>query len=366
MRTRLKLVLALLTSIAWQVQGQSWSWESSKLGVFTVGYKTISAETFGRPFTLSPLSPRVLPIHIWYPASESTGVTLNFFEFIKAEQNPQWGNMSASVVLYNRIKQFGDSAKLSQTIKQLEDITSISVRNASPAPGKFPVVLLGNGLSSDGYFYSIMAEYLASHGYVVVAFPSLPENISSGFAFSERGLLNQINDMEMVMNEIAKLSFVDMDKVSLAAWSVGGASQLLFQMKHHLAKAVVSMDAASQYSYGKDLITHSTYYDSASFKTPFLNLVGAGPTRFVVPRSTFFYDTLATIKQQFTFPALSHANFLSLQQYVAWLENPDTKIKYSYEKMCEVIRLFLDSHVLGKSDSKRKLNSLPSQIEYKP
>jgi hypothetical protein len=366
MRIRLKLVLALLTSISWQVQGQSWTWESSKPGAFVVGYKTISAETFGRPFAVSPLTPRILPIHIWYPASESTGANMKFFEFVKAEQNPQWGNMSASMVLYNRIKQFGDSAKLSKTVKQLEGITTNSLRNASPAPGKFPVVLLGNGLSSDGYFYSIMAEYLTSHGYVVVAFPSLPENISSGFTFSERGVLNQIYDMEMVMNEIAELPFVDINKVSLAAWSVGGASQLLFQMKHPLAKAVVSMDAASQYSYGKELITHSTYYDSASFKTPFLNLVAAGPARFVVPRSSFFFDTIATVKQQFIFPALSHANFLSLQQYVVWLENPDPKIKYSYEKMCEVIRLFLDSHVLEKPESKRKLNSLPSQIEYKP
>lgn len=364
MRNRLQLVLALLTSITWQVQGQSWTWESSKLGAFVVGYKTISAENFGRPFTLSPLSPRVLPIHIWYPASERSAANMKFLEFVKAEQNTHWGNMSASVVLYNRIKQFGDSAKLLKTVKQLEGITTNSVRNASPAPGKFPVVLIGNGLSSDGYIYSIMAEYLASYGYVVVAYPSLPENITSGFAFSERGLLNQIDDMEMVMDEITKLPFVDIDKVSLVAWSVGGASQLLYQMKHHLAKAMVSMDAASQYSYGKDLITHSAYYDSTSFKTPFLNLVAAGPARFVVPRSAFFYDTIATVKQQFTFTALSHANFLSLEQYVVWLEISDPKIKFSYEKMCEVIRLFLDSHLLEKSDSKRKLNSLPSQIEY--
>ena len=66
-----------------------------------------------------------------------------------------------------------------------------------------------------------MAEYFSSHGYVVVCYPSLPENSSSEFGFNQRGILNQISDVEMVYDEITKLPFCDKEKMCIRDRSRG-------------------------------------------------------------------------------------------------------------------------------------------------
>lgn len=339
---KLKIFILVLLPVFFihQVYAQQWKWEYAETGKFVAGYKTIILKTFARPFSVSPLSPRILPLHIWYPAQSATQQNLRFADFVINELKPLHNTQSSETILLNLVKQYIDSTEAVVTAKQIGQVITSSCPNAPVVKGKFPVVLMGNGLTTPGFFYTLMAEYLASHGYVVISYPSLPENETATVGFNERGILNQVADMEWVINEIAKLPFADKDNIVLAAWSVGGASQILFQMKHKMAKALISMDAASQYQYGKELITSSIYYDSAAFTTPFLNLTAAGPARFVVPRSNYFADTMAVNRQQFIFPKLSHSNFLSFHQYILWLTKPDAAIKKSYEEMCEMMSLY--------------------------
>lgn len=338
------MVFALILGLL-RLSAQKWDWTTAKLGTFRVGYQKLEAKDYGRPFSLGPISARVLPLHVWYPTQQSSTQQMQFLDYVKNEKNASWLSHSASEQLQTLVKQYVDSSKISGLVKKLELMPVAASRDARPPASKFPVVLFGNGLNSPGFVYSLMAEYLATHGYVVVCFPSLPEHSGAKFEFSDRGVLNQMADLELALHEIARLPYVDPDQLALIAWSVGGASQILLQMKHQHAKAMVSLDAASQYQYGKELITNSVYYDSLALQVPFLNLSAAGPVRFVVPRSTFVSDTLAVRKEQHSFPMLGHSHFLSFQQYLIWLDEPNLELKKSYEEMLEMVRVFLGKYL---------------------
>lgn len=342
---------------------QEWIWQSIKTGNYLPGYKTITIKSFQRPYTLNPLSPRIVPLHIWYPSQSGSKSGMKFIDYVKSDKNITWAGEDPFKMIYNWTAQYIDTSKVYESARRLTLIRTDAILNAKMGPGKFPVILMGNGLTSPGFIYSLMAEYFASHGYIVVAYPSLPENSISGFGFNQRGILNQISDIELVYNEIAKWSFCDKENMALIAWSIGGASQIMYQMKHKIAKAVVSLDAASQYAYGKDLIVNSVYYDSTAFSTPFLNLSAAGHAGYVVPRNDFFFDSLAIHKKQIICSALSHSHFVAFNQYLMLLNQTDIKLKASYEKICETIRLFLDFTLLGNRDSRNRISTLPSLID---
>lgn len=341
------MVLALMFGLL-QLSAQKWDWTTAKLGTFSVGYQKLEAKDYGRPFSLAPMAARALPLHVWYPTLQHSPSKMQFLDYVENEKNPTWDTFSPTSYVQSLAKPYLDSLKLKGIVNKLALLPTEASLNARPPQSKFPVVLLGNGLNSPGFMYSLMAEYLASHGYVVIGFPSLPEHSGAKFEFNDRGVLNQMADLELALHEIAQLPYIDLEHLALIAWSVGGASQILLQMKHQLAKAMVSLDAASQYQYGKDLITHSAYYDSLALQVPFLNLSAAGPTRFVVPLSTFVSDTLAVRKEQHSFPLLSHSHFLSFQQYLIWLDEPNVELKKSYEQMLEMVRVFLDRHLKTK------------------
>lgn len=324
---------------------QNWQWTNIKTGPFSPGYTTIVIKSYHRPFSTHPVTPRVLPIHVWYPSTQFSGATMKFFDFVTAEKNPAWGGLSASESLRSIVEQHVDSADVLNITQKLKEITSVSILHAAIPRKKFPVVMLGTGLSAPGYFFTLLAEYLASHGYVVISFPSIQENLTEKFTFNQRGLLNQVEDMELVLNEIATLPYADINRLALAAWSVGGAAQILFQMKHRIAKAAISLDAASQYMYGKDLLIHSVYFDSSAFTIPFLNLSAAAKPKFFVQRSNYFADTVAANKTEFSFPGLSHSDFLSFKQYVQMLNRQAGNTKEPYEESCERIKLFLDANL---------------------
>lgn len=338
------MALALMLGLS-PLCAQKWEWTTTKLGIFSVGYQKLEAKDYGRPFSLTPFAPRVLPLHVWYPTRQSSTQQMQFLDYVKNEKTAASHSTSPREQLQALVKQYVDSSKIDRLLEMLEVMPVAVSRNARYPASKFPVVIFGNGLSSPGFVYSLMAEYLASHGYVVVCFPSLPEHLGAKFEFSDRGVLNQMADLELVLHEIAQVPYADLEQLALVAWSVSGASQILLQMKHQHAKAMVSLDAASQYQYGKDLITHSVYYDSLALQVPFLNLSAAGPARFVVPRSTFVSDTLAIRKEQHSFPRLSHSHFLSFHQYLIWFDEPDVDLKNSYEEMLGKVRIFLDRHL---------------------
>jgi dienelactone hydrolase len=186
-----------------------------------------------------------------------------------------------------------------------------AMKNAKAATGKFPLVIFGTGGGTGGHVYSVLCEYLASHGYVAVALTALPLRKGERWPFEASGIDAQMRDLEFVINYAYRLPFVNSDKLALASWSVGGVTQALLQMRNSDVDALISLDAATGYEYGRDLMKQSIFLDFRKMDVPFLHVHGEGPVRYDVPKNFEYYDSLAVADSYLlTFKLLGHADFL--------------------------------------------------------
>lgn len=112
-------------------------------------------------------------------------------------------------------------------------ISGLAVRNATPASGRYPLVLVSHGLLNTPGVLSGITENLASKGYVVAVIdhrdgadePATPLHL---FA---RVLLNRSLDQQRVLDELSTLArhntppvgpVIDIDAIALLGFSMGG------------------------------------------------------------------------------------------------------------------------------------------------
>ena len=104
------------------------------------------------------------------------------------------------------------------------------MRDATPADGTYPLILVSHGFPGNRFLMSHLAENLASKGYVVAAIDHRDSTYRDKAAFGST-LVNRSLDQTFVLNEMARLSgedgsflngLVDADTTGLIGYSMGG------------------------------------------------------------------------------------------------------------------------------------------------
>ena len=217
-------------------------WAGLEPGDFDVGYEHAALRDYARPFRVQGEDrARPIELSIWYPArAREDAEPLPYRRYVE-------GSEREALVL--RLGASGHS--LSET--DLERIISTptgAFENASHMPGPFPLLVFGTGLTAPAYLNTVLAEYLASHGFVVVAIPSIPAREDVRPDFDALAVETQLRDMEFVIHWMHDYPETDIERLGLVAWGFGGVAQALLQMKNADVGAVVSLDGATGYAYG--------------------------------------------------------------------------------------------------------------------
>lgn len=149
----------------------------------------------------TPEAERSLLAEIWYPAAEGT----------------QTG------VTYDTILRNGVTATT---------LTGSAARDADPADGFFPLVILSHGYPGNRYLMSHLAENLASKGYVVVAADHPESTYDDQQAFAST-LVNRAVDQRFLLDSMAGLedeigAITDADRTAVVGYSMGGYGALIF------------------------------------------------------------------------------------------------------------------------------------------
>ncbi|TPG13207.1 alpha/beta hydrolase family protein [Sphingomonas oligophenolica] len=155
---------------------------------------------------------RKLPIEIWYPA-------------VSAAKDVQQ-------VTYTMPAPFLGNRKRKRVVRL--SFPGKAARNAEPAVGHFPLLILSHGYNNRAIGFSDLAENLASKGYVVVAIEH--GDVDPVIAGSRRASFTQVwvdrsADQRFVIAEIRRrtassykgvFEHIDADKLALAGYSMGG------------------------------------------------------------------------------------------------------------------------------------------------
>jgi tetratricopeptide (TPR) repeat protein len=122
-------------------------------------------------------------------------------------------------------------------------------RDAHAEPGHFPVVVYAPSLSAPAFENSDLCEYLASHGYIVVASPDMGAH-SRNMSIDLEGVLTQVADIEFLIGYLKNIPEADLSHIAVAGFSWGGLSNVFAVMLDDRISAVVCLDGAVRYQAG--------------------------------------------------------------------------------------------------------------------
>jgi hypothetical protein len=236
-------------------------------GKYAVGLKVVDQYDFSRTYRPKidaegkpTVGERARPLQtlVWYPAEKSgrTPMTVGDYRellatetsFDKPNQSPDW-------------KQWVDG--MEPTLGN----SLWAVRDAKAVAGKFPVVIYAPSFSSMAWENADLCEYLASHGYVVVASPDMGAT-SRGMTPDLMGIDAQARDISFLIGYAQTLPNTDMSEIAVAGFSWGGISNLFAAARDNRIDALVALDGSMRYSPG--LVKDSGYVHPEEMTVPLL------------------------------------------------------------------------------------------------
>jgi hypothetical protein len=335
------------------------------LGKFSVGFRHYVQEdktrTYQRIYDWNnkPV-PRPISISIWYPGQENKNASFlsaeDFLAVLKYEE--EWETLPNERIL--SWFYYPNNEKNRSRL----NMVSNSQRELLPAEGKFPIILYAPSYEASSVENFIWCEFLASHGYIVIASPSRgPQNrfLSGDLT---RDIEAQARDLEFLIGEISMLSQADVNSVAVAGFSLGGMSNVLVQMRNRTVKAIVCLDGTLKYHPEK--LFRSPDADISRVDVPFLFMGQKDIPREILQADgldpsintnfTFFDSLRYSDAWDLKFMNLTHSNFAAMgilfQERDPRQDKTEPEIIDSYKWMSLYSLHFLNSALRGDGDSR--------------
>jgi hypothetical protein len=168
-------ILAVLSmcSAALRAHAESEFRLTDKPGTYAVGLQVVEQYDFTRTYRRivdelgsAYLGERARPLQtlVWYPSEESSGKPMTLGDYVRlAATETSFGHPRDTRVAAEWRSALGES--LMQKLR--------AIRGATPLRARFPVVIYAPGGSDSAWENVDLCEYLAGHGYVVLATPNL-------------------------------------------------------------------------------------------------------------------------------------------------------------------------------------------------
>jgi predicted dienelactone hydrolase len=178
---------------------------------------------------------RPLQTLIWYPSLKSTGKPMTVGDYTQLVDTET--HFNASDEKENRWRSL---------LKTSIDIPLWAVREAKPARGHYPILIYAPSDSSVSWENADLCEYLASHGYVVLASPSIGVS-TRDMTDDLDGVNAQAHDISFLITYARSLPDTDSSEVAVVSWSWGGISSLFASARDTRIDALVEMDGSMRY-----------------------------------------------------------------------------------------------------------------------
>jgi dienelactone hydrolase len=189
---------------------------------------------------------RPIQTHVWYPA-RAGGTPVRYADYIRTEatdedytRSPRDIDAFMAAGLKDATGRIGAgqaNAVFGQRMR--------AVRDASALPGKYPVVIYAPGAGGSGHDPADLGEYLASHGYIVVASRNLGAHARLMVPDTE-GVDTQMRDIQFLLSYAHSLPNADMEHVAVVGWSWGGMTNVFAAERDNRIGALVSFDGTRE------------------------------------------------------------------------------------------------------------------------
>ena len=250
------LVLAVLMALPIQPAAAQTSspplWRAPDAGPHDVGFRRIweldHTRIWPRAAALDSADgelARPVRVDVWYPARCPSEERMPVRRYL--EMDAPAPAFEDAVFLLHRWDSYSyhGLAEDTASFERLMDAPTGACAGAPHAGGRHPVVLYSAGWFNRSPDNTVLAEYLASHGYVVAAVPQLNPGLWTwDFTSDAASVENQVRDLEVALGALIQEEDVDRTRVIALGYSTGGDVALIFQGRTPLVDAVVGLDAS--------------------------------------------------------------------------------------------------------------------------
>jgi dienelactone hydrolase/predicted negative regulator of RcsB-dependent stress response len=201
---------------------------------FSRAYRPVTDE-LGKPYQGERARP--LQTLLWYPAQKSSG---------KAMTMGDYTDLLATETSFGKPELWSDWKSWIEGMKPTLKDSMWAVRDAPPLAGRFPVLIYAPSLSSMSWENADICEYLASHGYVVVASPDMGAT-TRDMTIDLAGIDAQAQDISFLIGYARTLPDTEMSEIAVAGFSWGGISSLFAAARDNRIDALVALDGSMRY-----------------------------------------------------------------------------------------------------------------------
>ena len=318
-------------------------WGALAPGPHAVGYRTIHVVDQDRRYfdVVRPLQ-----IYLWYPAAVGAAHRMPYEGYF-ADAALDWGAAPERISYLRRHTREGFRAGAlnpsfpgALTDEAFDSILRTPThvgREAQPSAGRFPVLLHAH--MQGALHQSVMLEYLASHGYVVLSVSTY----NSSPAFYGRGddtaeaLLNLTEDFALMLAEARKLPFAD----STRSAAVGMLAQagLALQMKSAPLAAIACVECLG---YG-DALQRLPFFDPRAVRVPVLELISSSHEDSTTGQASSYVDRFTSATRYVgRFSGVAHSDFYPFPR----IADPATPHE-RHDAILLTTRRFLDAVLKG-------------------
>lgn len=355
--------------------GKPPAWGELEPGPHSVGVRVVHAEDRTRTYwppgnhigqkRSGPVW-RPMQVTVWYPATidPASDQPLRFRDYVELHELAlgvnQQESLRESVARDLRNDFFGrffrpdgpSEADLQLLLRQ----PTAAYRDAPYVEERFPVVIhSGMGPATQ----SVLLEYLASHGYVVVAIPMLGSD--AGWFNRGSGTLEwwqeTARDIAWLRAFASELPNTDVSRTAVVGMTASAG--VLEQVASMQLSAIVGMDATY-----RELMTETPGFEPARVRIPILDIVSTGRTR----NQTFLETLVFSDRWIVRLDEVDHGDFYQFRR----LTGHDAAVDHSgYTALARLTRRFLDS-LLKEDDpaapwsaqSIEDLSAVPVTVEH--
>ncbi|WLI90284.1 dienelactone hydrolase family protein [Massilia sp. R2A-15] len=316
-------------------------------------------DAFGNAGNVGPARP--IQTLVWYPAKNSTGAHMQVADYRQASLADVDFSLSGADAAKQR------AAWMAGPQKAQYGASTLAIRDAAPAAGKFPVVIYAPSFASFAQENLDLCEYLASHGYVVIASRSLGAR-SAIMTDDIEGVEAQATDIAFLANYAQTLPQADMSKVAAAGFSWGGMANVFAAARSSRIKALVSLDGSIRFH--PKIWSAATYVRPARTAVPMLFLGARMPTAETMELSdklgpsylnTMKYsDVYVTTMQPMTHPDFSSWQ-LRFARDDAFGDYQRADVLQAYRSGALYVHRFLDAYLKNDATALAFLRESPAR-----
>src|SRR5450830_1822165 len=173
---------------------------------------------------------------LWYPAAAS-GRHIAYLDGLKTGWTEDDTDMPAADVA----RALGAKLRADGTAPARVQQTMLATRDAAPLAGRFPVVIYAPSFAASAAENADLCEYLASHGYIVLASASRGSR-TRVMTDDLDGLEAQAADILFLTAYAAAVPGADMQRVAAVGFSWGDLANVFAAAKSARIKALISLD----------------------------------------------------------------------------------------------------------------------------